>query len=143
MKNKNQKTGVWLDTRSATIITVDEVDSIVTEIDSGIDEVKPKGGARSNVPYGPMDKVSEHKFLERRRHQELNYFDRLIDKLKQFDAILIFGPAQMKDKFSARIRSRKEINLQVENCIQADSMTGNQKVAFVRDYFNIGTRIAP
>ena len=129
--------GIWIDRRGADFIKIQNGTSSTDHLESLIDEGRPKGGSRSNVPYGPVDTVSESKFLEKRIHQEDDFFDRIIEQIGTGQRIIIFGPAQMKDKLNRRIQDKAGSKLTVDDVLQADSMTLNQKAAFVRDYYQI------
>ncbi len=67
--------GIWIDFRNANIIELkkDKVD--VGIVVSEIEEIQPVGGARSRQPWGPMDNVSESKFLDRRKKQEKSFYE--------------------------------------------------------------------
>lgn len=134
------KTGIWLDTRQAYIIRVDELNSNIYTLESNIENYNPKGGSRSNVPYGPVDTVSEKKYLERQSHQERIFFDKIIDIVKKDNIVLIMGPAQAKINLKKRIEYRTELNLNVIDCIPQDALTENQMVEKVRKYFHLPTR---
>ena len=56
--------------------------------------------------------------------------------MKDANAILIFGPAQAKDKFRKELQENyKDINAIVKAVKPADNMTDNQVKAFVKDFF--------
>ena len=134
------KTGIWIDTRQAYIIRVDHENSDISMIKSEIEDHKPRGGSRSNVPYGPVETVSEQKYLERRNHQERTFFDRIIEAVNQDNGVLIMGPAQAKIGLKKRIVERTELSLRVIDSISTDSITQNQMVEKVKQYFDIPTR---
>ncbi len=135
MKNK---IGVWLDFKEANIIKLNEEEHTIETIPSEIELVRPKGGARSKTPYGPMDKISERTFLERRKAQEKNYYDKLIVAVRDADDVFIFGPAEAKDGFLKAIKNQAGFAPAVRGVERADSMTENQKVAKVRAFFGGG-----
>lgn len=131
------KVGIWLDTKEAFIIGVTKDAEKVKHVSSDIESFRPVGGSRSNVVYGPVDTVSESKYNEKRKHQEVNYFDEIIADIDLSKQIMLFGPAEIKNKLKKRIEARSELGIEVLDCLTADSITDNQKVAFVRDYYDI------
>jgi hypothetical protein len=131
------KIGIWLDIREAYIIKVSPMAKEIQHVTSNVESYNPKGGSRSNVPYGPVETVSESKYHEKKKHQESAYFDHIITLIKQDSEIMILGPAQAKFKFRKHIESTSYPNIKILDCIQADSMTVNQMEAFVKDYFNL------
>ena len=72
MLNKlRDRKGVWIDAREAFILSY-EMGSDIKELHlvSDIEDYHPSGGARSSVPYGPMDKVSDKSFLNSKRSRK-------------------------------------------------------------------------
>ena len=134
------KVGIWIDTREAYVVKVSRDVQEVTHVISDIETFHPIGGSRSNVPYGPVDTVSESKYLEKRKHQEAEYFDNIISEIKSCNNILIFGPGHIKLKLKKRIEARTELRIKVLECIQSDSITEKQMIAFVKDYFHLPNR---
>ena len=85
---------------------------------------------------GPQDVVQDSKYLEREKHQFKVYFKEIASEIEGSDGILIFGPAEVKDKFKKELESSyEEINVKVKDVQTADSMTDNQVKAWARDYF--------
>lgn len=130
-----KQTGIWLDLKNAYIITLEKNSVDVKTIDSNIEDYHVKGGARSKQPWGPMDKTSESKYLERRKQQAKKYYARIKEEIQEVDMLYIFGPAEAKvglEKAMMEDHNFKPIILAVET---ADSMTQNQMVAEVRSFF--------
>lgn len=130
-----KKIGIWLDFKEANIIELDKEDTKVETIFSDIELVHPKGGARSKKPYGPMDKISERTFLERRKMQEKAYYKKLIDAVREADGLFIFGPAEAKDGLVKEIKNSSHFHVNLKGVERADSMTENQKIATVKAFF--------
>ena len=132
--------GIWIDTKQAFIMQFEGSRYFTQSILSDIEDFHPIGGSRSKSPWGPMEKVSESKYLERRKHQEKSYFERIYHLVKECKPVLLFGPAEIKFKLrdylvSQHIYTAKDIT--VEN---ADSMTDPQKLARVRTHFGLPTK---
>ncbi len=130
-----KKIGIWLDFKEANIIELNKDETKLETIFSEIELVHPKGGARSKTPYGPMDKISERTFLERRKMQEKAYYRKLIAAVQDADDLFIFGPAEAKDGLLKAIKSSSNFHPNLKGVERADSMTENQKVAAVRAFF--------
>jgi hypothetical protein len=130
-----KKIGIWLDFKEANIIELDKEDTKVETIFSDIELVHPKGGARSKTPYGPMDKISERTFLERRKMQEKAYYKKLIDAVREADGLFIFGPAEAKDGLVKEIKNSSHFHVNLKGVERADSMTENQKIVTVKAFF--------
>jgi hypothetical protein len=132
-----KKIGIWLDFREANLITLRGKSETFETILSEIDTSRPKGGSRSKTPWGPMETVSEKAHLERRKHEEKIYFDKIIDAVKDADEVYIFGPAQAKEGLVKAIKEKSNLFQPWLGDVEtSDSMTKNQKIAQVRDFFS-------
>ena len=67
------RTGIWMDYKEANIIHLKDKGTEVLNIESNIEPHKPRGGSKSKSAWGPVDTVSESKYLERRKRQEADY----------------------------------------------------------------------
>ncbi len=130
-------TGIWIDKRTAKIVTIQDGSEDFHTIDSSIEEFHPGGGSGTRVKGGPQDVVQDSKFTEREKQQEKRFFQSIMDQLKSADNVVIFGPAEMGQKLHSEIsNSNAELHKKVSEVKSADSMTDNQVKAWVRDYFN-------
>jgi len=127
--------GIWLDFKEAFVIEINGASPKVTRINSNIEFTHPGGGARSKIPWGPMDKISESKLLDRRTQQSAAYYSRILDEMNQGDEVFVFGPAQAKLGLLKKIETIKNNKFNFRGIVSADAMTENQKIAFVRDFF--------
>ncbi len=130
-----KQTGIWLDFKEASIIALEGKNANTTKIRSEIEDFHPKGGARSKTPWGPMDKMSERKYLERRKQQEKAYYEKLIAVIKEADELYIFGPAEAKFGLLQAIKNNHSFHPHLKGIEPADSITDNQKVAKVKAVF--------
>lgn len=128
--------GIWLDYKEAYLIELNGSKVDVLRVESAIEDFHPKGGARSKSPWGPMDTVSESKYLERRKHQESAYFQKLLEAVNEVDELYIFGPAEAKNKFLKTFKKSSGIRPLMKGIESADSMTENQRIAKVKAFFN-------
>jgi hypothetical protein len=136
MENKKLY-GVWIDSKQAFII-IFENESYKTEtVFSTIEDFHPLGGSRSKVPWGPMEKISEKKYLERRKHQEQKYFEEIKKVIKSSKQVYLFGPAEMKDKLEDDLLNNNNFKNCTVEAESADSMTDRQKIAKAKDFFGL------
>ena len=133
MKN----TGIWIDKNRAVLIFLEGATEQIKEIPSNLDHFKIHGGSGSRFKGGPQDVVQDSKYLEREKHQLRIYFKNVANELQGEQDLVIFGPAQIKDKFYAALETNfPNIHKQVTKIATADSMSENQMKAWVRDYYN-------
>jgi stalled ribosome rescue protein Dom34 len=80
--------------------------------------------------------VHDSRYTERETHQLREYYDRLADKLRDADAIVLFGPAGTNSDFKKRLDEEyPAISARIQDVLTADSMTSNQVQALIREYF--------
>ena len=141
MKNKGIQTGVWLDKTQAYLMSFENEELTQKRIKSDIDFSRMGGGARSKTPYGPMDKTSESKKLERQLQQEKKYFEDLLEAVKGSNEVYLFGPAQVKDRFNEFLNEAYTFNGAIRQVENAQKMTENQRIAQVRKFFKVGEEV--
>ncbi len=127
--------GIWLDYKEANIITKKDDDISIKTFPSNIDPGKPKGGHRSKVPYGPMDKISEGKHLEKRKQQLDAFFKTICDEVMKCDEVFIMGPAEAKIGLRKYMSKYRDLFSKLQDVQTADSITENQKVEKVKNFY--------
>lgn len=133
-----KRTGIWLDKKKAHVVTYYDDKESFNTILSNVDNFNIHGGSGSRFKGGPQDVVQDSKYLEREKHQLRKYFETIISEVKEVDAIVLFGPAETREKFY-KILSDNYVDLKkkVKEIIKADSMTKRQVKAWVREFYNI------
>lgn len=129
----NTSLGVWIDKTKARIISSEK---IVGTIFSDI-EIRPRyeGEGKSYGRFGDQYMTMEKSKQKRLQQQESLFLKKVKDELKTAEGIVIFGPAQTKNKLKHLLQeshSTKDIPIDV---ITTEKMTDNQLVAFVREHF--------
>ena len=134
MKN----TGVWLDKDKALIVTIENGTESITRISSHIEHYHIHGGSGTRIKGGPQDVVQDSKYLEREKHQIRSYFKEIVSEINKTDALIIFGPAEMNEKFSKELNENYNyLSVKLRGVKKADSMTDNQVKALIRDFFKL------
>lgn len=129
--------GIWLDFDGADIIQITNGEISTEHIPSNIEHFNLKGGSRSKTPYGPMEKTSESKLLERKKHQSKLYFERICKRVNNADELFIMGPAEAKIGLRKYIDETPSCPLEVLDTLTVDSITENQKIAKVKAFFSV------
>ncbi len=135
--NMEKKVGIWIDKRKAFIVSFLGEDYNTKELPSNIETFNPKGGARSKVAYGPMDKMNEKAYLKKEIRQTQLFFKQIEKEIGKPDHLFLFGPAQMKIELEKYLKRRMDYKPETMVTEPADSMTDNQMVAKVRDAFQL------
>lgn len=131
-----KKTGIWLDKDKALIVTLENDKETLNTVMSNVEHYRPHGGSGTRFKGGPQDVVKDSKYLDREKQQLKQYYKSLASKIKDTDALVIFGPADTNEKFSKELhKNHKPLSTKIKGVKKADSMTENQVKAWVRDFF--------
>jgi hypothetical protein len=129
MKN----TGIWLDKEKALIIKLNNDKEDFVTIESNIEHYSIKSNKDAG---GPNEKASDSKFMEREKNQFKEFFESIIPEINDSDALVIYGPAETYLKFRKELQeNHNTLNARVKGAYKADSMTKNQTIALVKDFF--------
>ncbi|NRT16293.1 hypothetical protein HNP99_002657 [Flavobacterium sp. 28A] len=132
-----KQTGIWIDSRKAIIVTLNNGKETVTEIESDLENRiyhDKEGDKGSFIGHQHID--SQNTFDERRKHEINNYFKGIIAKINDTDELYIFGPAETKTKLEHKINIEKStLPSKLKLVETSDSMTSNQIVAKVKKFF--------
>jgi len=132
--------GIWMDMQKAHIVALTKDGEQMKTLFSEIEDYHPKGGSGTRLKGGPQDVVQDSKYLERKKNQRREYFHTLADALKDADAIALFGPSDTAEKFKKELsENRKSLAEKIKTVRRVDSMTDNQVMALVRDFYKIAT----
>lgn len=131
-----KQTGIWLDFDHANIIELEHGKVTQNKIASNVETHHLVGGSRSKTPWGPMEKTSESKHLERRKHQEKNYYKAICEAVENSDELFVMGPAEAKTGLRKYIEDYKKLDDILLDVQTVDSITENQKVAKVKAFFD-------
>ena len=121
-----KKLGIWMDHSSAHLMEYSDntIKSILIE-----SEFTHQDKTQSLVK-------SEHLMHNKEQQQQASYYKGLGDIIREYDAVLLFGPTDAKTELFNILRADHlfaHIKIEVE---QADKMTENQEHAFVKTYFS-------
>ena len=133
-----KRSGIWIDQREANIITFDETTLSNKTIYSDVESrIRIEGEGKKFGRFGDQY-TNDEKGKQNRNEQLLQRFLSSVAKqLNHADEIIIFGPAQTKNKLEKLIGESPDLQKKLINTLVSENMTHNQKVAFVRDYFKL------
>ncbi len=128
--------GIWMDIQKAHIVMLTEERKQMQTLFSEVEDYHPKGGSGTKLKGGPQDVVQDSKYLERKNNQIRIYFRNLAEAIKDADSIVLFGPSDTAEKFRKELsENKKELAAKIKMVRRADSMTDNQIVALVRNFY--------
>ena len=126
-----QQKGIWIDHRKALVVDLNGKEKLRT-IYSELDD----DSVRIDTPSKFGDQAIRHeKKLQAKKEKVLkNFYDDILESIENNDELYIFGPASAKNELKKAIEESplRPHNIKVET---ADSMTDNQVVARVTEYF--------
>ena len=134
--NYKKSIGVWLDKEKAIIVNVYNGEVSVNTLLSNVEHFHVHGGSGTRLKGGPQDVIQDSKYLEREKLQLKKYFKNLVLEIKEAHALVLFGPAEIKDKFMKELStSYKDLCVKVKDVVKTDSMTTPQVKAWVKAFY--------
>ncbi|MDO9037050.1 MAG: hypothetical protein Q7U59_01725 [Lutibacter sp.] len=128
--------GIWLDTHQAIIVSLSNGEHTVKNIESNIDtSVRTPGESKK---YGRFDGhyVTYEKNWENKKVAQTHLFLKiLLNEIEDCDAVVLFGSSVMKTIFEKEIKNDLNLIGKLSGVFDADSMTENQMVAWVKDFY--------
>lgn len=127
--------GVWIDHRKAQIVGLTTGGETTLVILSKVEKHPERGGDSPMKGAYEARQVPADDRRQRALTGELNvYYDAVIEALRNYGKVLVFGPGEAKGELHARILKKKQSG-RVAAVETADQMTDRQIVAKVRAYF--------
>lgn len=123
-KTQKQQAGVWLDQRSATIISSPGGEG------GGDFAIQGKVAADHEERRG-----SEHAMNSAKHADTVKYFKSLSVSLSKYDEILIFGPGKLQEQFRNFLNEDAQFKHTKISLDTAEHLTDPQMIARVREYF--------
>jgi hypothetical protein len=134
-----KKIGVWLDNRTAYVVGIDEHNNEEIRIILSKEENRndTKKAFRDKIKQGSKEVVKDRKLIEYSKQELKQYFKEIATELGDPECVVIFGPAEIPLKFKKELKSGyPRLHEKVIDVVKADSMTKNQTVALVRNYYS-------
>lgn len=132
MKNK---VGVWIDLSQAIIVTIEGDKNEIKQIEGVDNRERIPGEGKSFTRFGNQFSNLEKQKESKLNHQVKAFLKSVVEQLNHSAALVIFGPANMKQELANLILSNKDLAQKLKGVESADSMTENQVVAWVAEYF--------
>jgi hypothetical protein len=129
------KTGLWIDHRKASILTItekgEETKQIVSEVEK---QPRRSGDSPLKGSYESYEIPADNR-RQRAFTGELNiYYDEVIACIRDAESILIFGPGEAKDELKKRLEGH-HLGKRIVGIETVDKMTDNQIAAKIRQHF--------
>lgn len=127
--------GLWIDHRKAVIVRLADGRESVEVIESGMEQhIRPSGGARSKLPYGPQDVMKEDGRERKFKLHLAHWYSVVAGKVQAADELLVFGPGVGKQEFCRHVEGSPLAD-RIVGVEAVDRMTTRQIAAKVRGHF--------
>ena len=132
----NVKMGIWIDTRKALIVTINDAEARFIKVESGIDaKEREEGETDQRGRFGSQDIDTEKGKQARFEKEEKHFFKTIINQLAGVEELVLFGPSSTKNRLHKEVEGMNTLKLDLKMAEVADSMTDNQVRAWVVDYY--------
>ncbi len=129
--------GVWVDHKKAVIVTLENDEPEIKNIESGAPRrVRLSGGSRSRTSYGPQDIASDSQRHAKYQKHLTEFYRSLIPLFHDAEALYIFDPGEAKGELRREIEKVKSFRGRIAAVETTDKMTDRQISAAVRPFFN-------
>lgn len=130
------KAGIWMDKKTAFIVTLNQREAKLEKLESDA-EFRPRidGEGKAYTRFGDQYYTEEKKQQAKLEKQLKDYYEELFNKVKDYEELYIFGPAEGKTEFEKLLKEKKSF-MGIVTTETHDRLTENQIVAAVKKFFN-------
>jgi hypothetical protein len=118
--------GIWMDHSNAHLIEFTTEPMKTTNLESGFTHQEKEQSLEKG----------EHLMHNKEQHQQDAYYKKLGAVIKNYEAVMLFGPTDAKVELLNILRANHQFEKIKIDVIQADKMTENEEHAFVRKHFS-------
>ena len=123
----NKRLGIYLNYQQAHLIAFTSNPSETNTIESDFTHEEKKDSL----------KKGEHTMHKKEQHEQLAYFKKLGEKIKQYDEVLLFGPTKAKNELHNLLEDDSHFNKIDITIANTDDITLKEQHDFVMHYFSI------
>lgn len=135
----DKKIGVWLDHKQAHFIDISKTLAIVeTAFSDQESQPRYRGEHGIGTLLGHHRSTNnEHHIHNRRENTIAQYYEMIIELLKQYDSIFLFGPTNAKYELHNRLLKDKHFDTKVVVVKPAGYLTEQQMITEVKAHFSL------
>ena len=122
---KNKQLGIWMDHSNAYLLELVN--------DAIIENIIVSESLNENEEYS--SEKHEKQIHTKEQHQQSDYYKRIVDSIKNFQDVVLFGPTDAKNELFNLLKADHlfdNIKIEIKN---SDKMTESQMHSFVLGYF--------
>lgn len=133
MKNR---AGIWIDAKQAVVVFLEDQKSRIKKLQSTIDSrVRVPGEGKWFTRMGSQFFDFSYKKKAHRLRDRVAFFKEVQNEISGVDQLVLFGPAAKKNELKKYLLENGTEATIIRGVETADSMTDNQVVAWVIEYF--------
>jgi hypothetical protein len=137
----NHRVGIWIDHKRAVIVSALAGHVTATTVLSNVGpHARYSDRADYPMPDGPQGGGGEKQYEQRYGQHLDQYYDDVISKAGQPEALLIFGPGEAKLQLKERFGRSKAPSDHIVELETTDKLTDPQIVAKVKEHYGIDPR---
>lgn len=130
--------GIWIDTHQAVVIKLSNGKHSVKIIESNIDaKVRTPEESKKYGRFGGRYLTYEKNWENIKLAQTQAFLKILLNEIEDCDAVVLFGPSILKTIFEKEIKNDLNLIGKLVGVFDADAMTENQILAWVKDFYKI------
>jgi hypothetical protein len=138
-----KKIGIWIDHKSAILVSLQGEKQEVAHIESGADShYKPSGGWKASGTSVAQAVSKEQTADERLKHQLHLYYQQVAAEADKAERAYICGPGVAKTELEKEMLKNKSLHVKIEAVETCDKMTEKQVVAKVKSFFHLPVRLS-
>ena len=129
--------GIWIDLNQAVIIKLSNNNYTLKKFESNIETRERVPGETKKYGRFGGHYITYEKNRQNRKNEQTNiYFKNLLKEISNCNSVVLFGPSTMKILFEKEIKNNMQIAEKLLGTYNADSMTENQMVAWVKEFLH-------
>ncbi len=133
----SKQTGIWLDSEKAYVISLANGKPEIEKINSPVEtRIRIEGEKKHYSRLGGMVVNPQKKRTNRQKQQLKNFYHMIIERVKDADAIYIFGPSNTPKGLYKEFLQNKPLASKITGIETEGKLTRNQMVAKVRHVFS-------
>lgn len=131
-----KQAGIWIDAKKAVIVFLVGNNHTLKTIHSNIESrERIPGETKWFTRFGNQFLNFEKRKKNRRANEIRNYLKGVVNEIRNADELVLFGPAGMKTELEKTIWKETTHSPVIRAVETADSMTENQMVAWIKNYY--------
>jgi len=129
--------GIWIDTKQAIVVKLSNNHHSFKKIESNIvARERVPGESKKFGRFGGQYLTYEKNRTNKKKEQIGAYLKTLFKEMTNSDAIVVFGPSNMKNVLAKEIKNNLQLKNNLVGVVNSEQLTDNQIVAWVKNFYS-------